>query len=80
MEALSVRDLLLVVDNCEHLRAAVAELVNAVLHAAPGVKVLATSREPLGVPGERQWGVDPLPVEGAANDLFVDEPGEAVDR
>ncbi|GAA2479932.1 tetratricopeptide repeat protein [Winogradskya humida] len=43
---------LLVLDNCEHLRADVAELVHELLGAAPGVRVVATSREALGVPGE----------------------------
>ncbi len=72
LEALSAREVLLVVDNCEHLRAGTAELVSAILHSASGVKVLATSREPLGVPGERVWSVDPLPADAAAVDLFVD--------
>ncbi|GAA2215347.1 LuxR family transcriptional regulator [Nonomuraea monospora] len=44
--------LLLVVDNCEHLLAATARLVAEVMRAAPGVRVLATSREPLSAPGE----------------------------
>jgi predicted ATPase len=43
--------LLLVVDNCEHLLAAAARLVTDVLRAAPGVRVIATSREPLAVSG-----------------------------
>ncbi|MEV4002392.1 BTAD domain-containing putative transcriptional regulator [Actinomadura sp. NPDC049753] len=46
------RDLLLVLDNCEHLVDAVARLVQRLLCAAPGLRVLATSRERLGVPGE----------------------------
>ncbi|MFC4115250.1 LuxR C-terminal-related transcriptional regulator [Nonomuraea zeae] len=50
--------LLLVVDNCEHLLAPAAGLVADVLRAAPGVRVLATSREPLSVPGEH---VVPVP-------------------
>src|SRR5947207_894175 len=44
---------LLVLDNCEHLTAACAALARQVINAAPGVHVLATSREGLGVPGER---------------------------
>lgn len=51
---------LLVIDNCEHLRAACADLVTAVLSQCAGVVVLATSREPLGVPGEVTWRVPSL--------------------
>jgi predicted ATPase/DNA-binding SARP family transcriptional activator len=59
-----VRDkaLLLVLDNCEHLAAACAELAERLLRAAPGLKVLATSREVLGVTGEVRWPVPPLAV------------------
>ena len=46
------RQLLMVLDNCEHLLDASAELVVALLGAAPGLTVLATSREPIGVAGE----------------------------
>src|SRR6185503_1753353 len=52
--------LLLVVDNCEHLLAAAARLLTDVLRTAPGVRVLATSREPLSVPGEHVVAVPPL--------------------
>jgi predicted ATPase len=57
-----VRDkaLLLVVDNCEHLLDAAAEVVTSVMRAAPGVRVIATSREPLSVPGEHVVPVPPL--------------------
>jgi non-specific serine/threonine protein kinase len=51
---------LLVVDNCEHLRAACADLVTAVLGSCPRVAVLATSRESLGLPGEVTWRVPSL--------------------
>jgi len=60
--------LLLVLDNCEHLAAACAELVQRLLRAGPGPRVLATSREVLGVPGEAVWPVPPLAVPGAADD------------
>ncbi|MEU4475135.1 BTAD domain-containing putative transcriptional regulator [Micromonospora sp. NPDC023888] len=56
------RRLLLVLDNCEHLVEPVAEVTAALLRAAPGVHVLATSREPLGLSGEVVWVVPPLPV------------------
>ncbi|MGI8305987.1 hypothetical protein [Saccharopolyspora hattusasensis] len=54
--------MLIVLDNCEHLVTAAAQMVNAVLPAAPGVRVLATSREPLNVPGEQVFPVPPLGV------------------
>jgi predicted ATPase len=52
--------LLLVLDNCEHLLDPVARLVDDVVRAAPGVRVLATSREPLSVAGEHVFPVPPL--------------------
>ncbi|MET8320914.1 BTAD domain-containing putative transcriptional regulator [Micromonospora sp. NPDC005189] len=60
--ALRHRHLLLVLDNCEHVIEPVAELVARLLRDAPGVSVLATSREPLGLTGELLWQVPPLPV------------------
>lgn len=53
---------LLVLDNCEHLVQRCAELVLGLLGAAPDLRVLATSREPLGLAGERLWPVQPLAV------------------
>ena len=64
LEALRFRlrsaELLLVLDNCEHLLDTCAELTRALLASAPGLRVLATSREPLGVPGEVICPVPPL--------------------
>jgi transcriptional regulator with XRE-family HTH domain len=57
---LEPRDLLLIVDNCEHLVQACAELVDALLRRCPRLRVLATSQELLGVAGEVVWGVPPL--------------------
>ena len=54
------RHLLLLLDNCEHLLGAVAELVAEVLQASPNLRVIATSREPLQVPGEHVIPVPPL--------------------
>ena len=54
-EYLSHRHLLIVLDNCEHVIDACAMLANAILRAAPGTRVLATSREPLGIAGEVIW-------------------------
>ncbi len=59
---LSDRRLLLILDTCEHLIDAVAELVEAILIAAPQVTVLTSSREPLDVDGETTFPVRPLPV------------------
>jgi predicted ATPase/class 3 adenylate cyclase len=53
---------LLVLDNCEHLIQPSAELVLRLLRAAPELRVLATSREPLGLAGEQVWPVQPLAV------------------
>ncbi|HEY7882899.1 MAG TPA: LuxR C-terminal-related transcriptional regulator [Streptosporangiaceae bacterium] len=67
------RELLLVVDNCEHLLTASAGLVAGLLAAAPGLRVIATSREPLSVPGEHVVPVPPL-------DLPVPDGAEPLDR
>jgi predicted ATPase/DNA-binding winged helix-turn-helix (wHTH) protein len=58
----SLRDkrMLLLLDNCEHVIDAAASFAAAVLTGAPGVKILATSREPLGVAGERGYRLGPL--------------------
>ena len=66
------RQLLIVLDNCEHLLDASAELVVALLAGAPGLTVLATSREPIGVTGEATWRVPSLSVADAAIELFAD--------
>lgn len=60
------RAFLLVLDNCEHLVDACAELVDTLLRACPRLHVLVTSREALGVPGERAWLVPPLALPAAA--------------
>lgn len=57
---LAKADVLVVLDNCEHLLAACAELAEAMLRAGPGVRVLATSREPLGAAGETMWRIPSL--------------------
>lgn len=59
---LSSRTVLLVMDNCEHLVDACAELVDAILTRCPQVSVLATSREALDVEGEQSYPLDPLAV------------------
>ncbi|WP_435059948.1 ATP-binding protein [Streptomyces sp. bgisy060] len=65
VEHLARRPLLLVLDNCEHLIDAAAVLVETLLTHCPQLRILATSREPLGVPGEAVRPVEPLPPEHA---------------
>ena len=74
------KELLLVVDNCEHLLEAAAQLVTEVIRAAPGVRVIATSREPLSVSGEHVVPVPPLelPAAVAAEPLSRLRQNEAV--
>ncbi len=95
-DALMSRRLLLVLDNCEHVAEAAARLAGQVLTAAPGVRILVTSREPLGVTGETLCPVPSLelPPENAdaseaarspAVRLFADRasavrPGFALDE
>ena len=67
--ALAERDLLLLLDNCEHQAEACRELVVAVRRSAAGVRVLATSRVTLQVPGEYVVRLQPLPVPRAVGDL-----------
>ncbi|GAA4899701.1 putative ATPase [Stackebrandtia albiflava] len=64
--AVADRSQLLVWDNCEHVVEPVARLAARLLAAAPEVRVLATSREPLAVSGEAVWPVPPLRLPGAA--------------
>ena len=66
------RQMLVVLDNCEHLLDASAELVVTLLGGAPGLTVLATSREPIGVTGEATWRVPSLSVADEAIELFAD--------
>lgn len=68
-ESLGDRDLLLVLDNCEHLPDACRELILTVRRGAPGVRFLATSRVTLHVPGEHVVRLQPLPVPREDTDL-----------
>ena len=95
LDQLRPRRLLLILDNCEHLVDAAARLADAVLASCPSVRILTTSREPLGITGEALYPVPPLalPVPGATADealpysalrLFADRaaavrPGFTVD-
>jgi non-specific serine/threonine protein kinase len=78
---LAERELLLLLDTCEHLTGACAELAAFLLPAAPGLRILATSRSPLDVPAEHSLLISPLEVPAAddaiaahadAVTLFVD--------
>ena len=64
------RDLLIVLDNCEHVIAAAAEVAEDLLRQCPGLRVLATSREGLRVSGETIWPVPPLAADDALQ-LFL---------
>jgi predicted ATPase/DNA-binding CsgD family transcriptional regulator len=88
--AIRGKDLIILLDNCEHLIGGCAEVTERLLRVCPGLVVLATSREPLGVPGEVTWRVPSLsfPAHGAALpsarlagfeavQLFVDRAGHA---
>ena len=66
------KELLLVVDNCEHLLGAVALFVTDVLEAAPRVRIIATSREPLSIPGESVLPIPPLELPRAEADQPLD--------
>jgi predicted ATPase/DNA-binding SARP family transcriptional activator len=68
--AVAPRRMLLVLDNCEHLVEQVAALADRLLRSAPGLRVLATSREPLAVSGEALHPVEPL-AEREAMELFA---------
>ncbi|MGI5466241.1 ATP-binding protein [Streptomyces sp. CA-132043] len=66
-EYLAERELLLVLDTCEHLTDACALAAEALLRAAPGLRILATSRRTLNLVGERILTIEPLPVPGVGD-------------
>ena len=70
---LADKSLLLLLDNCEHVLADVAELAEAILRAAPDVRLLATSREPLKADGERVHRLQPLELPHAGQPLTATE-------
>ncbi|BEP14302.1 BTAD domain-containing putative transcriptional regulator [Acidothermaceae bacterium B102] len=65
LQSLADAESLVVIDNCEHVVDAVAGLVADILGMCPGVRVIATSREPLGIDGESLFALTPLTVPGA---------------
>ena len=85
-DALRPRRLVLVLDNCEHLIEACAEVGGRLLASSPGLRLLSTSREPLRIAAETAFQVPPLPVgsNGAAVQLFEEraaavQPGFVID-
>jgi predicted ATPase len=80
IEHLRTRRVLVVLDNCEHLLAACAELADALLRACPSLTVMATSRAPLGVPGEITWRVPSmsLPAEPRRESIEALRQSDAV--
>jgi predicted ATPase len=73
IEVLRDRHLLLILDNCEHLLEATARLVDSLLDSCPRLRILATSREALGVEGEIRWIVPPLAVPETQGTLSSEE-------
>jgi predicted ATPase/DNA-binding XRE family transcriptional regulator len=71
------RHLLLLLDNCEHLVLACAEIVTALLQACPQVQILATSREALGIVGERAWKVPSLSLPDTQQPITATQVLEA---
>ena len=84
VEQLRTTSMLMILDNCEHVLDAAAELADRVLHSCGGVRLLATSREPLGIVGEQTFALEPLRVPAGDDDvgaeavtLFVRRAAEA---
>lgn len=75
-KALRGRTTLIVLDNCEHLIDACANLVNTLLHEVPGCQILTTTRIALNVPGEAIWPVPPMSIPPANQRLSLEELAE----
>jgi predicted ATPase/DNA-binding CsgD family transcriptional regulator len=71
------RQMLVVLDNCEHLLDACAALMVALLEVCPGLTLLVTTREPIGVAGEVSWRVPSLSLTDEAVELFIDRARHA---
>jgi predicted ATPase/DNA-binding CsgD family transcriptional regulator len=78
VEAVGERHLLVVLDNCEHVIGACAKLADALLRGCPGLVLLATSREPLGIDGEQVYRVPSMGVPADGADAAVVWASEAV--
>jgi len=78
LDHLRRRELLLILDTCEHLVDACGEFADTVLRGAPGVTLIVTSRQPLDVPGEHAFPLPPLPPARAAVELFAQRAAAVV--
>ena len=81
LDSLVPNEMLLLLDNCEHVIEPIGTIVDRILHLAPGVSIVATSQEPVAVAGERIWPVEPLrvPDDGAlAIDVLMEVPAIAL--
>jgi len=67
LDALAPQDVLIVLDNCEHLIGACAKAADAIVRYCPRVHLVATSREPLGIGGEAVYRVPPMSLPGAGD-------------
>jgi predicted ATPase/transcriptional regulator with XRE-family HTH domain len=78
VEFLRTKNALVVLDNCEHLLSAPAVLAAGILHSCRGVRVLATSRQALGVEGEQVFGLRPLPLPSPGAGVAAAAASDAV--
>jgi predicted ATPase/class 3 adenylate cyclase/DNA-binding CsgD family transcriptional regulator len=72
VDAIADKPMLVLLDNCEHLLDASAAVIIDVLRKCPGLRILVTSREPIGAPGEVIWRVPSLSLDDEAVELFID--------
>jgi predicted ATPase/class 3 adenylate cyclase len=78
IDALRMRELVLVLDNCEHIVDAAGRLAEGLLRECPGVRILATSREALGVAGEQVWPLASLELPARTASIDVIAASESV--
>ena len=78
IDFLQPRQMLLLLDNCEHLVESVGEIAGRILHSASGVTLLTTSREPLAISGEKLWPIEPLEFSHKDGDLRSADSVEAL--
>ncbi|MBP2707452.1 LuxR family transcriptional regulator [Microbispora sp. RL4-1S] len=76
VEGLTGRQALIVLDNCEHLLTACAVLADRLVHALPQLRILTTTRQPLGIAGEQTLDVAPLPLPGEGGTPAAEQPSE----
>jgi non-specific serine/threonine protein kinase len=80
IDSLKARQVLLLLDNCEHLVGACAQLAETLLRSCPKLRILATSREPLGIGGETTYRVPSLSLPPAAEGVGCRAKGEGSDQ